>query len=124
MNKEVKILDYQIYTSIGSIISIIISISLIYNQKLDLLNKETLFSSKNTKKITLYNRIFILILTLIFLYLNYQSREIAKDNQTELEQINLQIIASYFTVIASIIAVYVVSQNLPYDIADIENPII
>lgn len=119
---EKKLLDYQIVTSIGSIIAIIVSIILIYNQELNIENKPTIFSSKTTRNITIFNRTIILVFGLVFLYVNYQFKKISNDDDSK--QLDLQILASYFIILAAIIALYVAIKNEDEDISDIENPII
>lgn len=124
-NEEIKLLDIQIIVSVITIITIIISITLIYNQKLDLQNKDTLFSKSKTQKISLINRITLVITASIFLYINYKLREISESEGEDTKPYNLQIISSYLTVIASLIVLYVVASTYNIEnISDVENPVI
>lgn len=124
-NEEIKLLDIQIIVSIITIITIIISITLIYNQKLDLQNKDTLFSKSKTQKISLINRITLVVTASIFLYINYKLRDISESEGEDTKPYNLQIISSYLTVIASIIVLYVVTSTYNIEnVSDVENPVI
>lgn len=123
-SKEEEYINIQIYALIFTLVSVIISLLLTYNQKLQIQNKETLFDSKKTFKITKFNRILILILGLVFLYINYKLYEISKKEGENLKPYELQIFASILTVITASITLYVVSLSNKGDVADIENPII
>lgn len=124
-NEEIKLLDIQIIVSVITIITIIISITLIYNQKLDLQNKDTLFSKSKTQKISLINRITLVVTASIFLYVNYKLKEISESEGEDTKPYNLQIISSYLTVIASIIVLYVVASTYNIEnVSDVENPVI
>ena len=124
-NEEIKLLDIQIIVSIITIITIIISITLIYNQKLDLQNKDTLFSKSKTQKISLINRITLVVTASIFLYINYKLRDISESEGEDTKPYNLQIVSSYLTVIASIIVLYVVTSTYNIEnVSDVENPVI
>ena len=100
-------------------------ILLTYNQKLDIQNKKTIFTKKQTHNISYINRLTILITTTIFLIINYKLYQISKKEGEDLLVYNLQIIASILTTIASILVFYVVSIEPAGDeISDIENPVI
>jgi len=45
-NKEIKLLDIQIITTLIYIGSLVLSIYLTYNDKLNLMNKKTIFTKK------------------------------------------------------------------------------
>lgn len=125
VREEIKLLDIQIVVSIISIASVIVSIILVYNEKLDLQNKETLFSYNKTYVISLINRIVLVIIAIIFLYINYRLKIISQEEGEEDQPYNLQIISSCLTIIASIIVLYVVASTYNIEeVADVENPII
>lgn len=123
-NKELEYIDIQLITIFFTLISTIISILLTYNQKLEISNLKTLFTSKNTFKLAKFNRTLILIISIIFLYVNYKLYELSKKQGENLKPYKLQIIASALTVITSIITLYVVFLSTKGEVADIENPII
>ena len=122
--EEIKIVDIQLIAILLTIVSSIISLLLTINQKLELKNLKTLFTTKQTFKITKFNRTLILILGLIFLYVNYRLYQISKNQKEDLKPYELQISASILTVIAALIALYVVSLSTKENVADIENPIV
>lgn len=123
--KEIKLLNIQLLTSLTVIITIIISILLTYNQKQDIQNKKTLFTKKQTHNISYINRLTILITSSIFLYINYKLYKISKKEGEDLLVYHLQITASILSTIAALIVFYVVSiEPSGDDISDIENPVI
>ena len=123
--KEINAVDIQIIASIASIIAVIISIILLYNQKLDLEGEQTLFSPRETQKISEFTRDILLIVAIVFLIVNYQLYYISKEEGEDLQAYKLQIFASYLSIIAALIALYVVRNPANRgEIADVENPII
>ena len=122
--KEIKAIDIQLIALLFALLSAVISIIITYNQRLDLEEKETPLNSKQLFNLTLFNRILIIILSLIFLYVNYVLYKVSKDEGENLKAYILQIIASVLTVITGIIALYVVSLSTTENIVDVENPII
>lgn len=122
--KEEEYINIQIYALFFTFISIFISFLLTYNQKLELQNKKTLFSSKNTFKLAKFNRTLILILGIIFLYVNYQLYQISKKEGENLKPYILQIFASILTVITAITTLYIIFLSNKGNVSDIENPII
>lgn len=123
-DKEIETINIQLITLIASLASVIISLLLTYNQKLNLEKKESLFSADTTLNITLFNRILIVIISFIFLYVNYIFYEISKKEGEDLKPYILQIIASIITIIPGLIALYVVFLSETENVVDVENPII
>ena len=115
MNKkeELNVINIQLYTLIFFLITTVISVLLTYNQKLSLEKKKTLFSSKESLKLTLFNRKLIVILY-----------NISKEEDEDLKPYSLQIIASVLAIVSGLIALYVVSLSNTETVADVENPII
>ena len=122
--EETEVINIQLIALVFTVITSIISIIITYNQKLELENKDTLFTPKDSLKITLFNRKLILILSFIFLYVNFALLKISKEEGEDLKPYNLQIIASLFIIISGIIALYVVSLSNTENVADVENPIV
>ena len=122
--EELNAINIQLYTLVIVLTSTIISIITTYNQKLELENKETLFNSKESLKITLFNRKLIVVIALIFFYINIKLYNISKKEGEDLKPYNLQIIASIFTIISGLIALYVVSLSNTENVGDVENPVI
>lgn len=124
MEKEEKLLNYQLITSIAFIVSLIISIILTYDEKKELLNEETIFSKDFDKYLNLFNRILALSIVCFILYINYETYKINKNKKTDIKPFEHQIIAYIFSIISAIIVLYVVIENwenIP-SITNIENP--
>lgn len=123
--KESLAITIQIIASLVSIGTVIISIILLYNEQLEINDKEPLIDADTAQKLTTFNRILILILFIIFLIINYVLYNISKEEGEDLKPYTLQIIASYFSLIAASIALYVVLiQRNGEQVSDVENPII
>ena len=123
--KEINAIDIQIIVSVVSIFAIIISILLLYNQKQEIKGEKTLFTAKQTQKISEFNRDILLIIAVVFLLVNYQLYYISKEEGEPLNSYRLQIIASYLSIIAALIALYIVrNPESRGQISDVENPII
>ena len=122
--EEANAINMQLITLIISLITIVISIFITYNQKLEIEGKDTLFTPKESLKITLFNRKLILILSFIFLYVNFVLFKISKEEGENLKPYNLQILASILVIVSGIIALYVVSLSNTENVSDVENPII
>lgn len=122
--EEINAINIQLVALFFVLFADVISIIITYNQKLDLENKETMFESKELFKITLYNRILILVLSFVFLYINFKLYEIYKKKNADLKAYTLQIIASLLVIASGIIALYIVKLSDTEEIFDVENPII
>ena len=122
--EEINAINIQLYTLIFVLISTFISIAITYNQKLNLEKKKTIFNSKESLNITLFNRILIVVLSLIFLYVNIKLYNISKKEGEDLKSYTLQIVASILAVISGIIALYIVGLSQTENLVDVENPII
>ncbi len=116
MEKELTKLELD--TTIAFIISLFISLSLVYNSYLKI-DKKNYYSDELARYIGIFNRIFVVILSLSYLYINIQNRKLTKSNNNLFD---LQIGASYLTTIAAIIVLYVVIKNNNYNVISIENP--
>ncbi len=123
-DKEINAINIQLYTLIIALISAFISIIITYNQKLDLENKDTPLNSKQLFNLTLFNRILVVVLSFVFLYVNYVLYKISKEEKEDLKAYILQIIASILVIASGIIALYVVGLSETENIVDVENPII
>lgn len=125
--KEVQILDIQIIATILFIVSLIISIILTYDEKLKLISKKGIFSDEEAKKISLFNRILVVILAISFVYGNYVSFNIAKNRHTKTKYLKLQLFSGELSLIAAIIVLYIVYKNQDnnnFNVADTENPVL
>ncbi len=120
-NKEKKLLEQQMITTIIYLFTLFISLSLTYNDILNLDNKH-IYNDELAEKIGITNRTIVLVLTLSYLYINYQNREIAKSKKKNLKFSNLQLTASSLSTIGAIIVLYVVISSGKYTIISAGNP--
>ena len=124
MNRgSLKAIDIQFYTLFFSLASIVISLILTYNQKLIKEDKKTLLSDKASYNLSLFNRVLILSIALIFLYVNYKDYKTSNNNKQK-KKSTLQIDASLLTIITASISLYVVYNSKPEAITNIQNPIV
>ena len=119
MNKK-ELLELQTITTIFYIISLFISLILTYNEFLNLENKQ-IFSENLEEKIGIYNRIFVVILTLSYLYINYQNKKNCNSIK-DLKYKDLQVFASVLSTTAALIVLYVVINSGRYTITSAGNP--
>ena len=123
--KEIIAIYVQIIVSTISVIEIIVSILLLYNEKLELEGEKTLFNAEQTQKISIFNRTFILVTAVVFLIVNYVLYNISKEQGENLKPYRLQIVASYLTIIAAVITLYIVlNPTNEGQVVDVENPIV
>lgn len=123
MNEEIKSLDIQMIATIGYILSLLISLFLTYNSKTELLTKKPIISSKNSYYVSILNRIIVLFLSLVFLYINFEDKNRAQKKGEDVTFLNLQITASDLSVLAAIIVLSVVVESGQYSIiTSVENP--
>lgn len=123
--RESDLLDLQIIATLVYIGSLILSIFLTYNDKMDVLNLKKIFTEKQSNGLSLFNRTLVVVLTAIFLYSSYENRELAKIKNEKLSNFNLQVYASWLSMLATIIVLYVIidSQGSQYSIiSGITNP--
>ena len=122
--EEIKYINYQLIGLGITLITTVIAIIITYNQKLGTAKKEKILSNKDSLKLTYFNRILILLIAILFLYINYRFYEIDKEKGVDIKGDILQITASILTIVGALIAIYVVSLSNTENIADIENPYI
>ncbi len=122
--KESVAITVQIIVSLISIGTVLISIILLYNHQLELNNEETVLSPDEAQNLTTFNRVLVVILLTIFLIINYFLYYISKEEGENLKAYKLQIAASYLSVAAALIGLYVVLKEPGGEnVTDIENPI-
>lgn len=124
INEQLFIIDGQLIGSIFYIVSIIISIIIILDQRRETLNKKRKLTSKETQTLALTNKVFIFLLLIWFLYLNYRSYKFALKSEQDTSALKLQIFSSFLAIIGGIIGIYVVAtnfQNTNLQTAEIEN---
>lgn len=125
--EEIKLINGQIIGTFLFIISLIISLIITYNEKLQKENKEPFLTNKEAINIALINRILVLILGGYFVYDAFRrkilSDENSNDNKFNNLTSNLQITASWFAFISSVIILFIIIlnyNNLNFDISGTE----
>lgn len=106
MNKKIlqeKIINGQIIGLFIFIICLIITLLVIYNEKLNLENRKAFFDNDESLNITLIIRIIILIVSLYFIYNAYLRKKVSN---SQLD--NLQIIATILASLSALITLFCV----------------
>lgn len=125
INEQLSIIDGQLTGCILYIISLVLSILIILNQRKVVLKKNEFLTSEESQTIALLNKILILALVLWFLYLNNKSKKFAANTNQDTSALQLQIISSIISIIPALIGLYVVITNFSntnLQTAEIENP--
>ena len=126
-NQQLHIIDNQLIGCILYIVSLVVSIMIILNQRKRALGKEEFLTTEESQTLALLNKIFILALILYFLYLNYRAKNLAENTNQDTSALEKQIIASIISIIPALIGLYVVFTNFSntnLQTAEIENPYI
>ena len=105
--EEAELIKIQIVLSFVLLFTTVISIFLSYNFLLELEEKETIYSEKESFDILIFNRIVMFIVALIFIYINIRDKKVKKKYSLEDEFADLQIWASVFSFISALIVLYV-----------------
>ena len=122
--REISLIKYNILLSVLFVISVFVSIVISYNQELELEGKKTFFDSKTANDIVLLNRLFVILIVIGFLIVNYYEYIIGVAKNKNLKPLKKQLFISILNIIAAFIALYIVYENLNtnFPISDIENP--
>lgn len=105
--EESKLLRLQFGFSLLFIFTLVISLTLTYNQLLIHEKKKPLYKTKTSDKILKVNRTLGVIIALAFLYINITDKGIKEKNNLDLKSANLQIDAGILTLLSTIIVLYV-----------------
>lgn len=123
--EQLFIIDGQLIGTILYILSFVATITIIVNQRKVALNKKGFLTTEESQIIITLNKIFILLLLLLFLYLDYRSKKLAENTNQDASSLNLQIIASIISLVPALIGLYVVITDFSatnFQTAEIENP--
>lgn len=110
-NDENKLLEIQLITTTIYIGSLILSILLTYNDIKLNNNENTPLTNKQAANLSIFNRTLVVVLTFIYLYISYKTRENAKRSNQKIWPFDLQICASELSMLATVIVLYVVIQT-------------
>lgn len=124
--KKIELLNLQMSGSFIFMATIAISILYTYDVKLKYLDEDRIFSNETAQNIIVINRIAILLVTLLFLYVNYKDYKlvIEYDQKDQIKGAKLQLGAVTLNFIAAIIVAYVVlsDYNYPLSVTSALNP--
>ncbi len=121
--KKVKLLNIQLIAILGFMVSLIISFLLTCDKKLSLENKEDIFTDEESQNIVLFQSILLIVVTLTFLYINYNQYKISKETKDSDEKdLLLQVDSSILAIISALIGFYIIIKNYKnnLNIAEIE----
>jgi len=126
-NEEIKLVNGQLIGTSLFILSLIVSLIITYNEKLQKENKEPFLTNEEAINIALINRIVILLLGGYFVYDAFRRKILADENSNDNKfnnlTSNLQITASWLAFISSVIILFIIIlnyNNLNFDISGTE----
>ena len=122
---QLFIINGQLIGSILYILSFVATIIVIVNQRKVALNKDSFLTTEESQIIITLNKIFTLLLLLLFVYLDFKSKKLAKNTNQDTASLDLQIIASIISLVPALIGLYVVITDFTatnFQTAEIENP--
>lgn len=129
MNKYTEEYELKLLyiSEIASIIFIVISLLSIFltHHDIKVLKKEkTLITDEQAYNISYFNRVIIIIILIIFLYITDESRKIAIYKGKDSKPFKYQEIASILTFIASLFVLYSLKIGKRDPLSQVENPIL
>lgn len=109
--KEIEFLEIQLITTILFIGSLIISCAITYNDIEDLKGKPSFFTEDEENKLAIFNRILVVGITFVFLYISYHNLQIRKVKEEDPGPFVLQLLASELSALAAVIVLYAVIKT-------------
>lgn len=109
--KEIQLLEVQLITTILFIGSLLISIAITYNDILELKGEKEILSDDQENNLAIFNRVLVVVLTLIFLYISYENLQLCRVKKNNQGPFIMQILASELSALASIIVLYAVLKT-------------
>ncbi len=119
--EEDVLLRLQICLSIVFIFTLIISISLSYNSMMECEGKDKIYDDEDALNVLRINRIISLLVALGFVLINIYDKSVKEKYNLNKGNADLQIIASFITLLSSLIVLYVAFNNNSSIIGN-ENP--
>ena len=126
-DKDDKLINLNILSSVLFIIGSFVSLSITINEKRNINNEKKIYSNKEALNISFYNRILILVAVLISLYVGYNNFKDEKEGTIAKYKSSLLLTTNFLTVIGAIIILYVSYLNKEEQsltVSDVENPLI
>lgn len=124
-DQQLLIIDGQFIGTILYIVSLLISLALIINQRKRAKGEEGFLTPSESQTLALINKILILALLFLFIYLDYEAKDLSANTNQDTSSLELQIKASWISLIPALIGLYVVVtdfSNTNFQTAEIENP--
>ncbi len=120
--RQIELLSLQNLATLAFIGSLIISVYLTEDEKKDLLYNTNHHQSKKIQNLNTFNRILVVVLALIYLYVSLENEKIAKIKNLDLKNYKLQDYASILSLIGAGIALFSISTNPQNGVSNVENP--
>lgn len=121
--EELESFNIQLILTALTIGTLLVSMTLTYNEKLKIKNKPPLFTDEETKSLLILNRTLAVFIGIGFLILNILDRKTKEhDGKINLKFADLQIDASMLSLIGAIIVLYVVMNDTEQGVISTENP--
>jgi len=121
-DERIRLLNLQILLSIIFIGTTLTAIIISYNERNYLKYNKRFIDKKKSNNIVKINRTIIIILLLGYIYINEKNKELDKRNGIDTTADNLEILASFLTLISALIILYVIFNYRNDDITITENP--
>lgn len=121
------LIDLSIISSIIFILASLVSLTITFDERGNLVKGKKYFTNKQSLDIAFYNRIVIIIAVLISLYVGYKNYESEENNTRAKYKSSLLLTTNILTVISASIILYVAYLNKKEQsltAADVENPLI
>lgn len=122
--KKNNIINGNLITSTLSIISIILGIVIILDQKKKANDEDEFLSNEESQMLAFLTKLISLFIVFYSLYLNYQSYNLAEVTNQDTSSLQLELVAAYLAIVISLINLYVVItdySNTSFQPAEIEN---
>ncbi len=123
-DRKNKIINGNLITSILSIISIILGMVIILDQKKKANGRKEFLTNEESQRLALLTKLISLFIVLYSLNLDYQSYNLAKVTNQDTSSLRLELVSSYLAIVISLINLYVVItdySNTSFQPAEIEN---
>ena len=121
---ELKLLYISEIASIVFVVISLLSIFLTHHDIKVLKKEKTLITDEQAYNISYFNRVIIIIILIIFLYITDESRKIAIYKGKDSKPFKYQEIASILTFIASLFVLYSLKIGKRDPLSQVENPIL
>lgn len=109
--QQIELLTIQLIGAMGFLLTVVISIILTYDKILSLSDQPRLFSDEESRKLSYFNSVLIIIVVLIYLYVGYGNIQIAKQEGKKTTNLYLQEFNSGLAFLAAIVGYYIVTHD-------------